>query len=240
MALLIAGAVMAVSIVVFAGAVGYIAMPALAGLLMLVGFRTVKPNDILAVWKTGSAQAVTMAVTFVLTMLIPLQNAVLVGVGISVILFVIRQSGTIDIKRRVIDDAGDVREEDPPRTLGRDEVVVLQPYGNLFFASAPVFDEQLPEVTEQTHNSVVVLRLRGQSDVGSTLMEVLSRYSDALRRRHSKLMLIYSDDRIRYQLEATGVYSDFEPNDIYKSSEWLGRTMKQAHRDALEWVESRR
>ncbi len=106
-ALLIAGAVMAIVILVFGNAVGYIAMPALAGLLMTVGYRTVKPADIKAVWKTGKTQAVVMTVTFVLTMIIPLQNAVLVGVGISMILYVIKQSNQITLKRWTPNDEGE-------------------------------------------------------------------------------------------------------------------------------------
>ena len=43
---MIAGVVMAVVVIAFGGLVGEIAMPALAGLLMVVGFRTVKPDDI--------------------------------------------------------------------------------------------------------------------------------------------------------------------------------------------------
>ena len=67
MSLVIAGLVMAVVILLFANLVGYIAMPALAGLLMVVGFRTIKPEDIKAVWKTGAMQQAVMGVTFVLT-----------------------------------------------------------------------------------------------------------------------------------------------------------------------------
>ena len=46
-ALVIAGVVMAVVIVAFGDVVGYVAMPALAGLLMLIGFRTIKPDDLI-------------------------------------------------------------------------------------------------------------------------------------------------------------------------------------------------
>jgi SulP family sulfate permease len=60
-----------VVIVAFAGLVGRLAMPSLAGLLILIGSRTIKPAE-----------------TFALTVLIPLQYAMLVGVGLSVILHV--------------------------------------------------------------------------------------------------------------------------------------------------------
>ena len=75
-------------------------MPALAGLLMLIGYRTIKPANLRSVWRTGAVQKTVLVVTFVLTMMIPLQYAVLVGVGLSVILHVVRQSNEIIIQRR--------------------------------------------------------------------------------------------------------------------------------------------
>lgn len=234
-ALLTAGVVMAVSILLLGDAVGYIAMPALAGLLMIVGYRTVKPDDIKAVWRTGATQATVMTVTFVLTMLIPLQNAVLVGVGISVILFVIKQSNKVTLKRWMI-DSGRMREVEPPVDVGSNEVVVLQPYGSLFFASAPLFEDLLPDVTQRSTNSVVIIRLRGKSDLGSTFMDVLYRYAAALYVVGGKLMLVYAHPNVRAQLEATGVAQLLGPDNIYESDEWLGATVERAYADAVEWI----
>jgi SulP family sulfate permease len=238
MALLIAAAVMAIVIVVFGSAVGYIAMPALAGLLMTVGYRTVKPADIKSVWKTGSMQAMVMSVTFVLTMIIPLQNAVLVGVGISMILFVITQSNRVTIKRWLIDDSGNLREVDPPVEVGDSEVVVLQPYGSLFFAAAPVFEEALPGVTDATSHSVVILRLRGRSDLGSTFMDVLRRYAEGLSTADSKLVIISGDERVHQQLATTGVTVVVGTENLYTSDEWVGATLKRAYAESVEWVGS--
>lgn len=237
-ALVIAGVVMAITILVFGQTVGYIAMPALAGLLMLVGYRTVKPDDIKAVWKTGRMRATVMTVTFVLTMLIPLQNAVLVGVGISLILFVIRQSNDVTIKRWLIPEPGVMIEVDPPETVPPDEVVALQPYGSLFFAAAPVFEEKLPEVTGESTNSVVILRLRGRSDIGTTFMDVLERYARSLIDVDSRLMIVSASDRIQEQLEVTGVTAVVGRDGIYPSDERVGATLSQAFEDATQWVAS--
>ncbi|MFN8534493.1 MAG: hypothetical protein U0556_13220 [Dehalococcoidia bacterium] len=47
-------------------------------------------------------------------------------------------------------------------------VVILAPYGSLFFAAAAPFEQQLPEVTERSDRAVVILILRGKTDMGST------------------------------------------------------------------------
>jgi SulP family sulfate permease len=239
MALIIAGIVMAVVILVFGDVVGYIAMPALAGLLMTVGYRTIKPADIKTVWKTGAMQATVMTVTFVLTMIIALQYAVLVGVGISMILYIINQSNRITLKRWFPDGAGNMREGDPPETIGIDEIIVLQPYGSLFFAAAPVFDELLPDTTDATDNSVVILRLRGRTDLGSTFMDVLRRYAEDLLASNSKLVIISADERIHEQLAVTRVTAAVGTENIYTSDEWVGATLKRSYADAVDWVESR-
>lgn len=232
----IAAVVMALAILFLTPLVENIAMPALAGLLMVVGYRTVKPANIQAIVKTGPTQTAVMSVTFILTMLIPLQNAVLVGVGISVILYVIAQSNRLVLKRWERDHEGNIAEVEPPRVVGSDEVIVLQPYGSLFFASAKTFEQALPDVTETTRNSVVIVRFRGMADLGSTLMEVLLRYASFLKTTDSKLVIISADQTMLNQLAATGVTRVVGEENIYTSDKWLGRTVTRAWEEAEQWV----
>jgi SulP family sulfate permease len=231
---------MAVVIVAFGEVVGYVAMPALAGLLMLIGFRTVKPADLQSVWKAGTVQKVVLLVTFLLTMVIPLQYAVLVGVGVSVILYVVRQSNKITIRRWELDAEGHVIETDPPATLEGDDVVVLQPYGSLFFAAAPVFETLLPAVTEASRNSVVILRLRGRTDLGTTFMDVLLRYAQSLAAVDSKLVVVSTNARIDEQLGVTGITDVIGAGNVYAGDHRVGAAIRRAYDDAEAWVAGKR
>jgi SulP family sulfate permease len=238
--LLIAAVVMAIVILAFGEAVGLVAMPALAGLLMLIGYRTIKPAVLQSVWKTGLVQRVVLLVTFLLTMVIPLQYAVLVGVGVSVILFVVRQSNQLTVRRWLLDAEGHVTETDPPAVLPADEVVVLQPYGSLFFAAAPVFEAALPAVTATSRNSVVILRLRGRSDLGTTFMDVLYRYAQSLTTVDSRLILVSTNERIDEQLAVTGIVDVVGREGIIRGTERVGATVRHAYDDAIAWVEANR
>lgn len=238
--LVVASAVMAVVIVAFGEAVGLVAMPALAGLLMLIGVRTIKPADLTSVWRTGPVQASVLAVTFVLTMVIPLQYAVLAGVGISVLLHVVRQSNQVTIRRRIRDTDGNLVEVDPPAELQPHDVVVLQPYGSLFFAAAPTFEAALPAVAAGSNGSVVILRLRGRSDLGTTFMDVLARYAAALDAVDSKLVIVSANERIIEQLGVTGITELIGEQNIYRGDERVGATIERAAADARTWVEARR
>lgn len=239
-ALLFAAVVMAVVIVALGDVVSLVAMPALAGLLMLIGYRTVKPADLRSVWKTGVVQRSVLTATFVLTMLIPLQYAVLVGVALSMTMHAVRQSNQVSIRRRVHDSDGHVIEVDVPAELPSGEVVVLQPYGSLFFAAAPVFEAALPAIGEGSRNAVVILRLRGRSDLGSTFMDVLLRYARALAAVDSQLKIVSANERIIEQLEVTGVTAAIGANNVYPSDDRIGVAMVRAIADANAWVVARR
>jgi sulfate permease, SulP family len=238
--LFVATLVMGIVIVAFGDAVGSLSMPALAGLLMLIGVRTIKPGDLQSVWKTGTVPKAVLGVTFVLTLVVPLQYAVLIGVGLSVVLHVVRQSNQVTVRRRVLDPEGHFVETDPPTELPSHEVVLLQPYGSLFFAAAPTFEAALPIVTTGSVGSVVVLRLRGRSDLGTTFMDVVRRYAESLAAVGSKLVIVSAGEQITEQLEVNGVTAVIGAENVLPGDERIGATLRHAHAEALVWVEERR
>ena len=187
-----------------------------------------------------AVQAVVLVITFVMTLVIPLQYAVVAGVGLSVILHVVNQSNQVDVKRRIYGADGSVRETEPPAVVPPETVLVLQPYGSLFFASAPLFEAALPAVEASSRNSVVILRLRGRTELGGTFTNVVRRYAESLRDVGSKLVIVSANNRVLEQLAATRVLDVVHPDDIYAGDEWVGRTVRRAHDDALDWIEANR
>ena len=239
-ALLFAAGVMALVILLFGGLIELVAMPALAGLLIVVGVGTIKPEQISSVAKTGPLPLAVMSITFILTLIIPLQYAVLVGVGISVILFVGRQSSRLVTKRMKFRSDGRVEEIEPPDEVPPDEVIVLHPYGAIFFATAPMLEEQMPSVTETSRNSVVILRMRGADDAGATFIDVLDSYAQSLREVDSKLMVVTDNDRVIRQLRVTGTTDAIGTDNVYRSTSFMGETVRRARDDALAWIEEHR
>ncbi len=237
-ALFVAGLTMVLVVLAFSELVGYIAMPALAGLLVVVGFRTLKPEQVRMVWRTGAIQATVMTLTFVLTLVIPLQYAVLVGIGMSLMLYVIRQSNRITIKAWTFTETGEVEEGDPPAEVGANEVLVLRPYGSLFFAATGALEEALPSVSEESRRSVVVLSLRGKEDLGSTFINLTTRYAKTLADHDCLLKVSGISDGVMSQLEVTGALAQLGADNIYLSTASLTASTRQAMRDAHEWMDA--
>lgn len=234
LSLFVAAAVMAVVVFVAADLVAFVAMPALAGLLIVVGWRAVKPSRVYSVVKSGPLPTTIMAVTFGLTLIIPLQFAVLVGVGLGVILYVAEQSNRVRVRAVHLESDGRMRESDPPAVVPAREVLVLQPYGSLFFASAPVFERQLPDVSRESSGSVVIVRLRGTDEIGLSHVEVLRRFAHELRDADSSLKVVATEPRVISQLAAGGLTAEIGPDNVYRGSEWVGEGLRRAYADARE------
>jgi SulP family sulfate permease len=164
---------------------------------------------------------------------------VLVGVGLSVILHVISASNQIEIRARVYAEDGSVSEAAPPPVVPGADVLVPQPYGSLFFASAAVFGAALPAIEPTSRLAVVILRLRGRTDLGTTFMDVLERYAGTLRDVDGKLVIVSADRRVIEQLTTTGTLDVIGSDNVYEGDEWVGHTVRRAQDDAVAWIQAR-
>ena len=231
-----AGVVIAIVTLLFTGAVGKLAIPALAGLLIVIGFRILKPAQVLSVWRTGNVQRVTMVITFALVLTIPLQYAVLAGVGLSILLYTVRQSNRVTVKEWKLKEGKLPLEQEPPSVVPPEQVIVLTPYGSLFYAAASVFEGKLPAVDEQTSHAVVIVNLRGRTELGSTFMGMINRYAGDLKTHHSRLMLAEVDQSVREQMARAGIVDSVSRHSIFVQTDRVGESLYDANAAAEEWI----
>jgi SulP family sulfate permease len=235
MANITAGIVIAITVVIFGSFIEALAMPALAGLLIVIGIQTLKPHEIEKVWKTGTLQQLTMTATFVGTLIMPLQYAVFLGVVISLFLFVVDQSNQLKVFEWEIKEGEYPVEKPAPDELLPGEVVVLAPMGSLFFAAAPIFEEELPEL-DKAHRSVLIISLRGYDTVGSTFLSVLEKYDEKMAAQESKLILAEVNEELWAQLSHTGHLYRLSRDQVYEATDKVAESIYIAYADAQKWV----
>jgi SulP family sulfate permease len=155
-----------------------------------------------------------MLATFVLTLVVPLQWAVFLGVVLSVAVFVFQQSDRVTIVEIIPVDQGFPDERPAPKILPSDAVTVLHLYGSLFFAGARTLEDRLP-TSADTRNAVLILSLRGHGEMGSTFLNVLRRYVQALRAGGNTLLLIGTEARLHEQLQQTGLLPEIGVANVF-------------------------
>lgn len=214
-------------------------MPALAALLIVAGYQGLRVPQAVLAWKTGRTSAVVMMVTFVATLLVPLQFAVLFGAGLSVVLYVFHQSNKVVVTQWVLQPEGFPLEQEAPKRLESDRLTFLHIYGSLFFAAAKNIEEMLPAVGDATH-AVVAINLRGKIEIGSTFVNVLQRYAGTLRDRNCKLMLVGLDPAVYEQLAKTGVLRVIGEENIFLATPQIGAALNRAVSAANAWLGQKR
>lgn len=210
-------------------------MPALAALLVVAGVQGLRLPQAQLVWKTGRISKAAMLATFIATLVVPLQFAVLFGVVLSAALHVLRQSNRVVVTQWVPQPEGFPLEQAAPRRLPSHQLTLLQVYGSLFFAAAKNLEEMLPAVDGATH-AVLAISLRGKSEIGSTFITVLQHYSEALRAHGSKLMLVGVDPGVRDQLAKTGVLQSLGEENVFVATPQIGAALNRAVAAAEIWL----
>jgi SulP family sulfate permease len=229
------GIAVAIVVLLFANLVELVAMPALAGLVIVAGIQMVNVKAIQTVWQTNAVARTIMVLTFGATLVMPLQYAVLLGVVIAILLFVFQQSNTVKVVEWVPQEKGFPTERPAPKHLESGKATFLYVYGNLFYAAATTLETNLPEI-EGSSRAVAILLLRGSEDVGSTVNEVFRRYAEALHGHSGKLILAGVSPALRNQFERTGLINIIGPENIFPATVSIGESGNLAIDAATEWL----
>jgi sulfate permease, SulP family len=229
------GLFVAVIVLLAAPLVERVPMPALAALLIVAGFQGLRMEQAALAWKSGRISKVVMVVTFVATLLVPLQFAVLFGMGLSILLYTFRQSNNVVVRQWVLQPQGFPLEQPVPKRLPSHQFTLLHVYGSLFFAAAKNVEEMLPDIGDATH-AVLAINLRGK-EIGSTFSNVLQRYARDLQEHRSKLMLVGVDPVVHDQLAKTGILKLIGEENVFLATPQLGEGLNRAVAAARVWID---
>ncbi|MHA0796944.1 SulP family inorganic anion transporter [Gilvimarinus sp. F26214L] len=234
-ATLISGVVTALSILLLAPLVEALPMAAVAGLLVVVGARAVPVEQIRVIWKSGWINAAVMALTFAGTLIVPMEQAVVLGVLVTFVLQIGRAANRLELLQLIPRDYGLFEERPAPNRLASRSITMLLPNGSLFFAGSRVLEAQLPD-PEDSELPVVMLLLRGRKEVGSTFIGVVDRYAEKLQARGGKLVLVGASDRVLDQLRRTGVLVRLHRENVYPATNLVAEALRNAYADAEDWL----
>jgi sulfate permease, SulP family len=174
---IVAAATVAVALLLFAPLLHYIPQAALAGLLLVTAVRLVDFKRLITTVKASRYDAGLVIVTALTGVLIDLDKAVLLGIALSILLFVPR-AAKLKAAELVVTPEGVVRErlaDDPvdPST------VIYDLEGELFFGAAPELDRYFDTLRGRIRTDgieFVILRLKRVRDPDAVSIERLEQF----------------------------------------------------------------
>jgi SulP family sulfate permease len=234
----LSGLFIIILVLLFGSFLELVPLPAIAALLIVAGFESIKMGDIEDVRDTGPGPRLIMIITFAATLFLPIQEAVLAGVVLSLLHYIYRSSNDVHVLALKKRQDGALMREKAPEKLPSDKVTALSLYGSMFFASAYLLEETLPSPAG-AKRAVAVLHLRGLETVGSTFIKIIERYAERLQEGDGTLFLAGVTEGVYEQLEKTETTQTIRPEHVYIESQVLGHSMLLAMEAADAWLAGR-
>jgi len=238
---MLSGAAM-IGILLFLGpVVDYTPIPSLAGLLLIVAKDLVDVETIKHLLKGGLQDRFAFLGTVIGTWTLPLDEAIYVGVIISVVLF-LRRARLLTTRELWIDKDLRLHEVDPdgpvPTRLRRcPNIRVLHIEGPLFFGAANELSDALHRVTEDPDVQVIIVRLKRAQGLDVTTGTVLAQTHASLQKEGRHLILVGMREAMMTRMENIGMVEEFDHDELFPTRPGWFVAMNRAMAQALTLVE---
>ncbi len=232
-----AGLWLAVIVVAVGPMTELIPMAVIGGLLFVVAGEIIvsKIHDIRLTLETSLPSALALIATFLLTMFLPLQYAILLGALLSILLYTAQAAGKVRLRQLVRNEQGQWVEKPPSTALASNTAVALVYDGSGFFAEVPRLKELVPHTRDAT-NAVVMLGLRETTTVPSTFLKWLEKYAEQLRANGNLLMLVGVEPELIRILERSGAAAVVGPENIFPVQPAVFGAADAAESVAHAWI----
>jgi len=141
---LLTAAFVAVAVLALAPLARYVPKPALAALLLLTATRLIDFKRIATTFRASRMDATVVSLTALSAVVFGLDQAILIGVALSILLFVPR-AAKLKVSELVVDDDGVVRERLPGDTP-QPGYLMHDLEGELFFGAAPELERIFEDI----------------------------------------------------------------------------------------------
>lgn len=227
--------VLVLGVVMFLGPiVDLTPVAALAGLIVVLAIELVDLPRIRQVMRAAKSDRVAFVITLLGTWVLPLDIAIYLGIGVSLVSF-LRRARMLVVRELVVDENGRLTEVAEPDVVPRrcPAVRVINVEGPLFFGAAGEFQSALDIHLADREAKVVILRMKRTQGLDVTTAAVLE---DAARRLagQGRTLLVVGLREVRVRLLAkTGMLKTIGEENVFPTQPGWFVAMEAAIRRAL-------
>ena len=192
-----------VATLVLAPLAAYVPLPSLAGVLIVTCFGLIDRQKIKRIWAAGGSDRVIMVITILATLLLPLQYAVLGGIGLSIVYRLLETSRP---RVRAVTMSEDFRyfthrsHRPPCPQLG-----VVEILGDLYFGAVSHIEERIEALrTREPTQRFLLLRMYTVENCDISGIHALESIVNSYRDRGGDVYFVHVQGPVMEMMASTG------------------------------------
>lgn len=186
----------------------------LAVLVITIGIPLINKHTIKVVTRATGSDAIVFGSTFICGLLLPLNSAIYIGVGISIILF-LKKVARPEMVEYTFNDKGQLAEMQDIKHRHTPEVSIVHVEGELFFGAADLFRDQMRRICEDPNLKIVILKMRNARNMDATTVMALEELLRYMSEKKRYLILSEVKKDIIRILKRADLYDYIEERNIF-------------------------
>lgn len=158
----------------------HIPRAALAALIMGLTVSLINVAHLRICLRATRADALTVVVTFLATLLMPLHIAIFVGVATSIVLY-LRQAARPSLVEYDFTAEGHLMERPADHHRTNPAISIVHVEGELFFGAAELFRNQIQQTAADPNLRIIILRMKNARHLDATSVMALQELTEFLR-----------------------------------------------------------
>lgn len=167
-------------LLLFGGAMHHVPKSVVAMLVVCVAVAVINRHHIRISLAATPADAAVLVTTFVAALLLPLNIAIFLGVGISIVLY-LRAASRPYLIEYEFSESGELREAGEKRMRPIPAISIVHVEGDLFFGAAELFRTQIQKTSLDPDLKIIILRLKNARHLDATSVVALEEMVHFLR-----------------------------------------------------------
>lgn len=192
----------------------FIPVAALATHLIRVGLRMVNWPQIKVACRSTSSDAIVFGVTLAASLILKLDTAIYVGIGVSLALF-LQKSATPTLVEYTFNEAGTLTELGEGGQRANPQISIIHVEGELFFGAADLFQDQVRRQAEDENIRVFILRMKNARHLDASTVFALENLHEYLQATGRHLLISGSNPEVTTVLRNSGLLAQIGEDNLF-------------------------
>jgi len=168
--------------------IGHVPRAALAVLVICIGVSLINRNQIRIVTKSTQSDAIVFFTTLTAGLLFPLDIAIYLGTGVSIVCFM-HKASMPEMVEYTFNPDGQLTALEDEQKRPDPEISIVHVEGNLFFGAAELFRDQIRRICEDSNLKVLVLKMRNAHHLDATSAMALEELIVSMKEKERILLI---------------------------------------------------